>query len=132
MVTLLERLYNEYNVEDDPTGSIGHKIADLVYLSRKASDYENNKIRDFELNKLNLPARSENVQKRYETFYNLWSNSRINENNFASYTKEKRKALLIFPKFQKAGIQNIEKLDDLQVGRLYKNMLDYSKERVSK
>ncbi len=124
-MTLLERLYKEYDVEKDPTGSVGHKIANLVYLSILAE-------KDFERNKLKTPPRKENVQKRYEEFYNLWANSRINENSFGNDSEAKRKALLIFPKFRKTGVQNIESYNDLQVGKIYKNMLDCSMERIDK
>jgi len=106
--------------------------AEKIYLGRKASEYEDSRMREFERNKLKTPPIKEAVQKRYETFSNLWLNSRIDEKNFATYTNEKRKALLIFPRFQKNHIQDIERYDDLQIGKLYQKMIDYSKKRIDK
>ncbi|MDD5012317.1 MAG: hypothetical protein PHQ66_01570 [Candidatus Nanoarchaeia archaeon] len=106
--------------------------AEKIYWDNKGSDYEDSKMREFERNKLKTPPRKEQSQARYEKFYTLWANSRINENSFGLDSKAKRKALLIFPKFQKTGVQNIEQLNDLQVGKLYKTMLDYSMERIDR
>lgn len=109
-----------YDPDKDPTGAIGHKLAENIYLRKMASEYEE------AFNKKN------SRENRYKEFYNNWVNQHINDSDFRSDSKYKRNSLLIFPTFQEGGAKAISNMSDVQVGALYKTMLDAAKKKVKK